>query len=166
MTTIEFNHQINQLHGTLEIYTHRFTRNSDDSKDLVQDTILKALIYKDKFKKNTNLKGWLYTIMRNIFINDYRKKKRNNTHLDDTEEQYHLNIPETYTHHLPISNLEYEEMYSTINQLRPDLKEPFKMHIEGYKYHEISEKLEIPIGTVKTRIFYARKEITSQLHQG
>jgi len=163
MTTFEFNHQLSQLRGTLELFTLRFTKNEEEGQDLVQDTYLKALTYRDKFMENTNLKGWLYTIMRNIFINNYRKKKRSNTVNDTTDNLYHLNVPEKHTFNLPDSTLEYKQLMSSIEQTKNDFLVPFKMYVEGYKYHEISDKLDIPIGTVKTRIFYARKEIQERL---
>lgn len=75
MTNIEFASRISALNDTLRGFTYRFTRNAEESQDLVQDTVLRALIYQDKFRDNTNLKGWLFTIMRNTFINHYRKAK-------------------------------------------------------------------------------------------
>ncbi len=163
MTAVEFDHQIASLHDTLELFTRRFTKNPEESEDLIQDTVLKALTYRDKFRQNTNLKGWLYTIMRNTFINNYRKKQRNRTTHDDTKELYYLNVADDYTFNLPDSNYEFNDIMECVNEVREDLLVPFKMHMEGYKYHEIADHLEIPIGTVKNRIFHARKEIQGKL---
>jgi len=165
MTAFEFNHQLSQLRGTLELFTLRFTNNAEEGQDLVQDTYLKALTYRERFIENTNLKGWLYTIMKNIFINNYRKQKRSKTTLDNTENLYHLNVPEKHTFNLPDSSLEYSQLMSSVEKTKEDFLVPFKMYLEGYKYHEISEKLNIPIGTVKTRIFYARKDIQERLEK-
>ena len=163
MTAIEFDHKIASLKETLELFTKRFTKDQEESEDLVQDTILKALTYRDKFKQNTNLKGWLYTIMRNTFINNYRRSQRVRTTLDDTKESYYLNVPDNYTFNTPDGNYEYKDINKCVNEIREDLLIPFKMHTEGYKYHEIADKLHIPIGTVKNRIFHARKEIQKKL---
>lgn len=163
MTAIEFNHRIAALQDTLLLFTRRFTKSQEESEDLVQETMLKALTYRDKFKANTNLKGWLYTIMRNTFINKYRKNQRAKTTYDDTKELYYLNVPDTHTFHNPDGSYEFKDIMSSVNQVRDDLRVPFKMHVEGYKYQEIAEHLEIPIGTVKNRIFHARKEIQKKL---
>jgi RNA polymerase sigma-70 factor (ECF subfamily) len=163
MSTVEFDQQIASLHDTLEMFTRRFTKNQEESEDLIQDTVLKALTYRDKFRQNTNLKGWLYTIMRNTFINNYRKAQRARTTHDDTKEMYYLNVADDYTFNLPDGSYEYQDIQNAVNGIKPDLLVPFRMHTEGYKYHEIAEELEIPIGTVKNRIFHARKEIQKKL---
>lgn len=163
MPIIELNHQISRLHPILYTFTRRFTSDHDESLDLVQETILKALTYKDKFRENTNLKGWLFTIMRNTFINNYRKNYRAKTSRDNTKELYFLNVEDTYTFNGPATNFEYYDILNHVNSLRAELLIPFKMHISGYKYSEIAEQQNIPIGTVKNRIFNARKEIQKKL---
>ena len=163
MSTVELNQQISRLHPVLRSFTSRFTTDRDESLDLVQDTILKALTYKDKFRENTNLKGWLFTIMRNIFINNYRKNQRAKTSRDNTKELYFLNVEDTYTFNKPADNFEYQNIWNHVNSLRDELLIPFKMHTSGYKYQEIAEQQNIPIGTVKNRIFHARKEIQKKL---
>jgi RNA polymerase sigma factor (sigma-70 family) len=163
MTALEFTYQVASLRSTLYTFTRRFTSDRDESLDLVQDTMLKALTYKDKFREDTNLKGWLFTIMRNTFINNYRKGQRAKTSRDNTKELYFLNVEDTHTFNKPETNFEYKDIWKNINELRDELLVPFKMHTSGYKYHEIAEHLNIPIGTVKNRIFHARKEIQQKL---
>lgn len=163
MSTREFDHQITSLRSTLKAFTRRFTTDREESNDLVQDTILKALTYREKFRDDTNLKGWLFTIMRNTFINNYRRNQRAKTIHDDTKELYYLNVEDKYTFNSPSSAFEYCDIWKHINELKEDLLIPFKMHTSGYKYHEIAEHLGIPIGTVKNRIFHARKEIQARL---
>jgi len=163
MSVHEFEHQIAQLRSTLKGFTRRFTTNREEMEDLVQDTILKALTYRDKFTDGTNLKGWLFTIMRNTFINNYRKNQRAKTIHDDTRDLYFLNVEDRYTFNLPASSLEFKEIWKHVNDLREDLMKPFKMYTTGYKYQEIAKHLGIPIGTVKNRIFHARKEIQKRL---
>jgi RNA polymerase sigma factor (sigma-70 family) len=163
MTTLEFTHEIASLRSTLKTFTRRFTNDGEESSDLVQDTILKALMYKDKFAQDTNLKGWLFTIMRNTFINNYRKHQRARTSTDNTKEFYFLNVKDSHTFSCPDSRFEYKDIWRNVNELREELLTPFKMHTSGYKYHEIAEHLNLPIGTVKNRIFHARKEIQKKL---
>jgi RNA polymerase sigma factor (sigma-70 family) len=163
MTAVEFTHQVATLRGTLKTFTRRFTTDREESSDLVQDTILKALMYKDKFTQDTNLKGWLFTIMRNTFINNYRKNQRARTSRDNTKELYFLNVEDTHTFNSPDARFEYKDIWKNVNDLPEELLIPFKMHTTGYKYHEIAEHLSLPIGTVKNRIFHARKEIQKKL---
>lgn len=164
MTTVEFTHQIVGLRGVLAAFTRNFTHDPDERQDLVQDTILKALKYKERFAADTNLKGWLFIIMRNTFINNYRKAQRMRTKTDRTETLLHLHVEDTYTFHRPASAYEYNDLWKNIHAIRDELLIPFKMHLSGYKYQEIAEHLEVPIGTVKNRIFQARQEIQKKLH--
>lgn len=163
MSAHEFDMQLSGLSPTLKAFTRKFTSNREESFDLVQDTILKALTYRDKFREDTNLKGWLFTIMRNTFINNYRKNKRARTSHDDTKDLYYLNVEDTHTFNSPSQRFEYNDMWKQIHSLREELQTPFKMHTSGYKYTEISDHLGIPVGTVKNRIFHARKELQSKL---
>jgi RNA polymerase sigma-70 factor (ECF subfamily) len=164
MTTLEFTHQITGLRGTLTAFTRNFTRDHEERKDLVQDTILKALKYRDRFTADTNLKGWLFIIMRNTFINNYRQAQRRRTATDRTEALLHLHVEDTYTFHRPAAAYEYADLWKNVHAIRDELLIPFKMYLSGYKYHEIAEHLQVPIGTVKNRIFSARKEIQKKLH--
>jgi RNA polymerase sigma factor (sigma-70 family) len=163
MGMIELSDKISGLRDTLKTFTRRFTADRDESSDLVQDTILKALMYKDKFAPDTNLKGWLFTIMRNTFINNYRRNQRERTSHDNTKDLYFLNVEDRYTFNLPEARFEYQDIWKNVNALREELLIPFKMHTSGYKYHEIAEHLDLPVGTVKNRIFHARKEIQKKL---
>jgi RNA polymerase sigma factor (sigma-70 family) len=163
MTAIEFTSQVSSLRGTLQSFTRRFTHNRDESLDLVQDTMLKALLYRDKFHTNTNLKGWLFTIMRNTFINNYRRNQRARSASDFTNDHHIMNIADEHTFNRPQESMEFNEIWRNVNYIKDELMTPFKMHTSGYKYHEIAQHLKIPIGTVKNRIFHARKEIQKKL---
>lgn len=163
MTALEFSHTIARLRPALRTFTYRFTSDREESQDLVQDTILKALIYRNKFREDTNLKGWLFTIMRNTYINNYRKAQRERTSHDDTKELYFLNVEDEHTFNRPEGSVEFKEVWRNMNSIKDELLVPFKMHTTGYKYHEIAEHLKLPIGTVKNRIFHARKEIQKKL---
>jgi len=163
MTAIEFNHQVVGLRGELAAFTRNFTRDREEGQDLVQDTILKALRYRERFTADTNLKGWLFIIMRNTFINNYRQAQRRRTKTDQTETLLHLHVEDMYTFHRPLSAYEYADIWKNIHAISDDLLIPFKMYLSGYKYHEIAEHLQVPMGTVKNRIFNARKEIQKKL---
>jgi RNA polymerase sigma-70 factor (ECF subfamily) len=163
MTATEFEDEIIQLRGLLQTFTRRFTQNREESDDLVQDTMLKALTFRNKFRDDINLKGWLFTIMRNTFINNYRKNQRFKTTHDTTRDLYFLHVEDEHTFNRPQESMEFKEVWRKVNNIRDEFMIPFKMYMTGYKYHEIAEHLSIPIGTVKNRIFQARKEIQKNL---
>ena len=165
MDSKKFEDEIVALQSTLALFCKRFVTDEEESEDLIQETILKALTHRNKFKQNTNLNGWLYTIMRNTFINKYRQSQRARTFLDKTDDFYYLNVPDRHTTHNPESNFQYNELIDCINDIREVFLTPFKMHTEGYKYHEIADELNLPVGTVKNRIFHARKEIQKRLSE-
>ena len=159
MTTPEFGSKLAQLEKDLYSFTHRFTRDREESADLVQDTFLKALKYRNQFKQDYNLKGWLFTIMRNTFINHYRKKKRSG-YFSQTFSFQSIGYPNSQ---LPETHLEYQDLVRPVHNLRKELQIPFQMHCDGYSYQEIADQLGIPLGTVKNRIFQARKEMQGKL---
>jgi len=163
MSTHEFHHQISNLHPVVRTFTRRFTSDRDEALDLAQDTILRALTNSEKFRKDTNLQGWLFTIMRNTFINSYHKGQRLKISNDRSSELAIMNVEDTYTFNGPATNLEYSDIRKQVSTLRDELLVPFEMYASGYKYHEIAEHENIPLGTVKNRIFQARKEIQKGL---
>lgn len=163
MSTIEFNKQVLNLKSALGYFALSLTSNAEDAKDLLQDTLLKAIVYKDKFTDATNLKAWLYTIMKNTFINNYRKSVKVNQIIDNTKDLYYMNIPQQSGVSSPVSQISMKDINKAIDSLGDELKMPFKMFFEGYKYKEIADRFGLPIGTVKSRIFLARKELMHEL---
>jgi RNA polymerase sigma-70 factor (ECF subfamily) len=163
MSQSEFTEAVAKLQPTLRTLTHRFTYNKEESQDLVQDTLLRALTYRDKFRDDVNLKGWLFTIMRNTYINRYRKARREKTTTDHTRDLHYLHVEDEHTFNRPQESMEFREIWRNMHSIREELLIPFKMHVTGYKYEEIAERLNLPIGTVKNRIFHARKEIQKKL---
>ena len=163
MSTAEFGELIDREHDFLHQLAMKLTKRHDDAQDLIQDTYFKALKNKDKFATGTNLKGWLYTIMKNTFINNYRRKKQQNTFVDETESQYFLNSKEASRTTLTDANVDNDYIMEQINSIEPHYTEAFFMHYEGYKYEEIAEHFNIPLGTVKSRIFLARKKMMEKL---
>lgn len=140
----------------------KLTLNEEEAHDLVQDTTLKALDNESKYVDNTNFKGWVFTIMRNIFINNYRRTVRSQTVVDQTEDLYHLNLSQDSGLETPEGSYGASEITSAINAFPEEYRVPFSMHVAGYKYNEIAEKMNLPLGTVKSRIFFARKKLQAQ----
>jgi RNA polymerase sigma factor (sigma-70 family) len=164
MTAIEFTNQVQKLSYSLKPVAMNLTRDLDDAKDLIQETLLKALTNKEKFKAGTNLKAWLYTIMRNSFINNYNKITKRSTTLDNTDQIKYLNTDDRYVaHNGANSKFALTDIKAAIEYLDDDYRTPFMMYYTGYKYLEIADKLQIPIGTVKNRIHIARKELKEML---
>lgn len=141
----------------------KLTRDSEESDDLMQETFFKALKNQDKFQQGTNIKGWLYTIMKNTFINAYRKKKNQNTFVDETDNKYFINLGETEKAVQTDAAIDREYMMNRINEVEKTYVETFMMYYNGYKYEEIAEILGIPLGTVKSRIFLARRKMMDKL---
>lgn len=161
---LTFEQQMQTYQQMLRNYALQLTQNMDDANDLVQETFLKAMTYSSKFKKGTNLKGWLFTIMRNSFINNYRRITKRNSLMDTQEEQFILDRSKNYnTSNDGEFKFIRQDLASAIDQLPDDLRITFEMNTLGYKYHEIAKKINIPIGTVKTRIFVARRKLRTHL---
>jgi len=164
MTTLEFNTSLINMEDNLERYALSLTSNREEAKDLLQETFLKALTYRDKFVEFTNLKAWTYTIMKNTFINNYRKTMRENTTVDHTKNLFLLNNSKESQFVRPDSEYAYKEINKTIDSLEDEYRIPFRMHTEGYKYKEIADALNLKIGTVKSRIFFTRKKLMEALN--
>ena len=163
MTKAEFNSNFIHFFKILHNYAYKLTNNMDDALDLVQETAYKAFKNREKFRENNNLKAWLMTIMKNIFINDYRKKSKRNTILDNSEDQYMLEKFGPSIDNFAQNEITMKELFNIINELENEVKIPFMMHYEGYKYQEIADHLGIPLGTVKSRIFFARQELKRKI---
>jgi len=163
MTNIEFNTQVLRQAPSLRVYAMQFTRDTDDAKDLVQETMLKAITYYNKFKEGTNLKGWLYTIMKNTFINNYRRFVKMSTFVTKSEEISSPNLVFSATKNSGEGKFVMDDLKRALDRLPADYYVPFTMYFEGHKYHEIADHLQIPIGTVKTRIHVARKLLKKSL---
>jgi RNA polymerase sigma factor (sigma-70 family) len=165
MTQFEFNNKVKEQYKPLRGYAMKLTQDAEDANDLVQETMLKAFSNHEKFEEGTNLKGWLYTIMKNIFINNYRRMVKGNIFTDDTENQYYINQTSLTTHNEGESILVMKEMTAAIDLLSENLKTPFLMSYQGYKYEEIASYLSVPLGTVKIRIHVARQKLKTSLKE-
>ncbi|MDE5785059.1 MAG: RNA polymerase sigma factor [Duncaniella sp.] len=159
MATSEFQTKLMSLQSNMLNFALMLTSNRDNAYDLLQDTTLKALDNEDKYTENTNFKGWVFTIMRNIFINNYRRVARSATIIDQTEDLYHLNISQDSGFETPEGSYQAGEITAAINAMTDEYRIPFSMHVAGYKYNEIADKMNLPLGTIKSRIFFARKKL-------
>lgn len=165
MTQIEFKKMVEHETKGLRYYAYQLTRNTEDTNDLIQETMLKAFVYRDKFEDGTNLKGWLYTIMKNTFINNYRRMVKRNTFVDQTDNDFYLDSMALSVKNEGERKFMMRDIENAIDKLPLSLKKPFTMNFKGFKYHEIAKILDIPIGTVKTRIFVARRQLRQQLNK-
>ena len=133
MDSLQFQQKLIGIQDRLMNFALKLTANREDALDLLQDTTLKVLNSQEKFTDNVNFAGWVMVIMRNLFINNYHKI------------------------------YQIKEITKAIAALNEDYKIPFSLFVNGYKYQEIADKLNLPLGTVKSRIFFARKELQNKL---
>ena len=158
-----FKQRLLGLQDNLLNFAFQLTTNREEAQDLLQDTTLKVLDNEEKYVDNVNFKGWVFTIMRNIFINNYRRQVRSATVIDNTQDFYHLNLCQESGLQTPEGSYATKEISRIINEFSEDYRQPFTMYVAGYKYSEIAEKMGLPLGTVKSRIFFARKKLQALL---
>lgn len=163
MPVADFNHSLLTNAAFLMPFAFTLTNNKEEAKDLYQETLFRALAYKEQYSLNTNIKAWLYTIMRNVFINAYRKKSRQYVMLADTTDTFFINSVQSVTVNDAIASINTKEIEKEIFKLPDVFKYPFVLHFNGYKYTEIASILCEPIGTIKSRIYFARKILKEQI---
>ena len=154
MNSITFQKDLLGVQNDLLRFAYKLTSDREEANDLLQETSLKALDNEDKYVPD---------IMRNIFINNYRKVVRDQTFVDQTDNLYHLNLPQESGFQSTESAYDLKEMHRIVNALPREYKIPFSMHVSGFKYREIAEKLGLPLGTVKSRIFFTRQKLQQEL---
>lgn len=163
MSTLEFNNLLLTNTEFLKPFAITLTKDNEVAKDLLQETMYRALANKDKYNAGTNIKAWLYTIMRNIFINNYRRKAKQNTIFDSTPNEFLLNYNQSAVANAAEGNLKLKDIQAAIHQIPQIFRTPFLLYFEGYKYHEIANLLHEPLGTIKSRIHFARKLLKEQI---
>ena len=163
MNTYSFRKDLISVQEELLRFAYKLTADKEEANDLLQETSLKALDNEDKYMPDTNFKGWMYTIMRNIFINNYRRIVREQTFVDQTDNLYHLNLPQNSGFASTEGTYDLKEMHRIVNSLPRDYKVPFSMHVSGFTYREIADRLGLPLGTVKSRIFFTRQRLQQEL---
>ena len=162
MTTLEFNARYQPLEDLLYAFAMKLTRNKANADDLMQETLCRAYKNKDRFRIGTNFKAWITTIMRNNFINDYRKQKTRNR-VEAPIEDFGYFIENKSVEGNANSIIMMKELTNLVDSLSNDFKQPFIMFKDGFHYDEIAQEMNIPIGTVKSRIFFARKKLKGMI---
>jgi RNA polymerase sigma-70 factor (ECF subfamily) len=165
MSTLEFNQLLLSNTEFLKPFAITLTRDNEAAKDLIQETMYRALANQEKYNVGTNIKAWLYTIMRNIFINNYRRKAKQATILDSTPNEFLINQSQTAVANEAITGLNLKEVQKAIYGLPEIFRNPFLLYFDGYKYHEIADMLGEPLGTIKSRIHFARKLLKTQIQR-
>ena len=163
MTRTQFQSNLQEVQENLRRYALKLTQDTNDADDLVQDTSLRALTHRDKFVSDINFEGWMMTIMYNIFLNNQDRVERRRKIFDTTVDILNVPLVTEGGYSTPDGAMNIREIYSEIEKLSEHTRTPFKMFLSGYKYSEIAEKIGIPEGTVKSRIFFARKALQKSL---
>jgi RNA polymerase sigma-70 factor (ECF subfamily) len=165
MVAAEFKYKLLGLQESLLGFAFSLTSNYDTARDLVQETLLKALTNSDKFAHDTSLKAWAFTILKNTFINDYRRKRRQGNFSILSHELSFIEDTKTIGIDDPSSAYSVKEMAMNIEQLHESLRTPLKLRIVGFKYKEIANELNLNMGTVKSRIFLSRKQLVDIMNR-
>lgn len=163
MRTANFAQDLLSVQTELLNFAYKLTADREEANDLLQETSLKALDNEEKYTAETNFKGWVYTIMRNIFINNYRKALRDQTYVDQTDNQYYLNQNFDIEGDSTEGSYDLKEMRRIVNALPKEYRIPFSMYVSGFKYREIADKLGLPLGTVESRIYFTRQKLQEEL---
>ncbi len=163
MRTAAFAQNLLNVQTELLNFAYKLTSDREDANDLLQETSLKALDNEEKYTAETNFKGWIYTIMRNIFINNYRKTLRDQTYVDQTDNQFYLNQSIDIEADSTEGSYDLKEMRRIVNALPKEYRVPFAMYVSGFKYREIADKLGLPLGTIKSRIYFTRQKLQKEL---
>lgn len=163
MKTNRFEKEIIELEPNLSRYAYSLTSNREDAHDLLQETYYKALNNREKFNEDTNIKAWVYTIMKNTFINDYRRRARGRNMFSEEVHEFIINNKPAYEN--PESDYGFKEISDMVNSLDEEYRVPFQMHDNGYKYQEIADELGLHLGTVKSRIHFSRKKLMEKINR-
>lgn len=163
MRTESFTRDLINVQNDLLRFAYKLTANHEDANDLLQETSLKALDNEEKYAAETNFKGWMYAIMRNLFINNYRKAVRDQTYVDQTDNLFYLNQSIDLADESTESSHDLKEIRRVVNALPKEYRIPFAMYVSGFKYREIADKLGLPLGTVKSRIYFTRQKLQQEL---
>lgn len=165
MAILDFNEYLVNNAEFLKPFAITLTRDSEAAKDLFQETLYRALANKEKYNVGTNMKAWLYTIMRNIFINNYRRKTKQNTIFDSTPNEFLINQKQVVISDTAEGNLRIKDIQAAIHNLPEIFRNPFLLYFDGFKYNEIADMLREPLGTIKSRIHFARKLLKAQIQR-
>ncbi len=160
MNNSNLNLLVEEKRSLLKHFAGKFTNDPDEKEDLIQETLIRALKSIDDFIRHPKLMSWLYVIMKNVYINQYRKAKRTN----DIHETY-IGLESTNTIETNKSDIKFiaDDIEKAMCSLSEENYQVFQLFLEGYKYHEIACYFDMPEGTIKTRIHMTRKKLQKQL---
>lgn len=159
MNQSDFVIKFSELENKLFAFACKLTKDESKAKDLVQESAFKAFKNISRFKEGTNFKAWISTILRNTFINDYRRAKTRNLVSEPVDTILYKVDQRFHTENEGKINMSVKELHAMIDRLKPKYKVPFLLQYKGYGYAEIAEELDIPVGTVKSRLFVARRKL-------
>ena len=165
MKSLSFKKDLIGVQDELLRFAYKLTTDREEANDLLQETSLKALDNEDKYMPDTNFKGWMYTIMRNLFINNYRRVTREMSMMDDSYSIGRQNLLEVEDGERFEYAYDLKELHKVINAVPESMRKPFLMYVAGFKYNEIAEKMGLPIGTIKSRLFFVRKRLQKELKE-
>ncbi|MBV7528994.1 RNA polymerase sigma-70 factor, ECF subfamily [Chitinophaga jiangningensis] len=165
MSSVEFNTLLVGNADFLKPFAYTLTKDNEQAKDLYQETIFRALTNQDKYLEGTNIKAWLFTIMRNIFINNYRKKSKNRMITEPVISDFFINYQRGVVGNSAETTMRTKDVHLAMYKLPVIFKQPFLLYLEGYKYFEIAAILQEPLGTIKSRIHFARKILKTQVQR-
>ena len=163
MNAAAFRRDLLEMQSELQRFAFKLTADKEEANDLMQETSLRSLENMEKYTPDTNFKGWVYTIMRNLFINNYRKILREQTYVDYTDNLHNIDSTQLTNDSITENDYDRKELYRVVNSLPDIYRVPFSMFVSGFKYREIADKLSLPLGTVKSRIFFTRRSLQEEL---
>ncbi|MEM1214102.1 MAG: RNA polymerase sigma factor [Bacteroidota bacterium] len=163
LSKLQFQRELNNVRDIVFRFALKLTGDYQDAQDLWQESCIRAFRYREKFERGTNFKAWLSTIVRNSFVTNYRKRKRRRQISEPVETFDYALESKMMVPNEGEANMRIQAIYHQLDQLSDLYRVPFLMHYQGYEYKEIAEKLSIPMGTTKSRIFTARRMLKQQL---
>jgi RNA polymerase sigma factor (sigma-70 family) len=164
VTTSKFMSLFAEIESLLFGFAMRLTSSKENAKDLMQETLMRCYANKHKFEAGTNFKSWMTTVMYHSFVNHYRKRKSKRKVLQTVNNYSQITEGKSIGVRAD-EDLLHKELKSIVNELPNKFHHPFQMLLDGYKYQEISETLDVPIGTIKSRIHYARQKTKKKLNE-
>jgi RNA polymerase sigma-70 factor (ECF subfamily) len=162
MSSAEFTDLLLHQSDFLKPFAVVLTKDSESARDLYQETMYRALVHQEKYMEGTNIRAWLFTIMRNLFINHYRRRAKQQLFQEQAARDFSL-LHHPYINNQAESSLRVKDIQYAIYRLPLLFKRPFLLYYEGFKYYEIADMLHEPMGTIKSRIHFARKMLKQQI---
>lgn len=163
MKKLNFRKDLTSVKRGLLRFAYKLTTDHEEENNLLQEISLMVSEKEDKHTSDTNLKGWMDTIMRNIFIYNYHKLIRNQTFIYQMNNLYHLSLPQDASYECAVNAYELKDIYRVVNTLPQEYKIPFALHLSGFKYQEIAAKLNLSPNTIKNRIYFIRQILQEEL---